>query len=448
MRCLLIGVFLLAEFVAADFGSLTLAGERLEIEGSTMGTGYSIVIDTPAGNAIDPEKLKAKIEARLVQINDQMSTWDPKSEISRFNQSESTDWFDVSPEFASVVTEARRVHELSAGAFDPTLAPLINLWGFGDDRPQTIPDDAAIAEAKQSVGMQHLSVRSEPPALKKAIPELQLNLSAIAKGYGVDAIAELLIAEGLPAFIVDIGGEDRAGKAKASGDAWKLGVESPLGGLNRVLPLTEMSIATSGDYRNFFQVDGVTYSHAIDPNTGRPVKNPPASVSVLHESCMTADAWATTMMIVGPEEGTTLASQNNLSVFFQSVVNDSIAEVATGVFLTTQPITAAPAESTTDPAAGNSQSERAGGLPWFPFAAAAIIFLIAIAGMAIGTMLQNKSIKGSCGGLANTPGSEGKSICELCTIPKDQCTNAELREQMQAAAASQSVKDQSELSEG
>lgn len=423
-----------------------LSAERFELTGSTMGTYYSIVIDSPQAVLKQGEELQAKIEARLQEINRQMSTWDPESEISTFNRSTSTDWFEVSAEFAAVVVEAKRIYELSDGAFDPTVSELVNLWGFGDRRPKQIPDDAAIQAALKQVGMQHVSVRMDPPALQKQIPELQLNLSAIAKGYGVDALAELLVAEGQPSFVVDIGGEDRTGLPKASGDAWKLGIESPLGGIRRIVPLTEMSIATSGDYRNSFTIDGVVYSHAIDPTTGRPVPNPPASVSVLHPSCMTADAWATAMMILGSEKGTQVAEANGLSVLFQDVRNAEIVESATGTFVKTavqaDEAQVAAAESQNVTESGSSDvgdgADAENGLlsgPWFPFVAAAVIFLLAIGGMAIGTIVQNKTIKGSCGGLASMPGSDGKSICELCTIPKDQCTNAELREQMQAAAA-------------
>ena len=411
----------------------TLSTEPLKLHGRTMGTHYSIVVDSPNQTSGNGAQLQAKIDARLLQINAQMSTWDNESEISRFNDSTSTDWFDVSSEFARVTAEAKKIHQLSNGAFDPSVAPLITLWGFGDNRKKNVPDAAAIEETQKSIGMQHLEVRINPPALKKHIPGLQINLSAIAKGYGVDAIAELLITEGQPSFVVDIGGETRTGTAKASGDPWKLGVESPLGGLHRVIKLTESSIATSGDYRNFFTMNGEIYSHAIDPATGWPVKNPPASVSVLHPSCMTADAWATTMMVLGPEKGIAIANAKGLSVMFQNVQGDSIEEASTGEFAEDLPPTAS--SDTASDHSDVADEHQPASARWFPFAAAAVIFLIAVAGMAVGTILQNKSLKGSCGGLASMPGSDGRSICELCTIPKDECTNAEIREKMQAAAS-------------
>jgi FAD:protein FMN transferase len=435
MRLLLLTLLLLTASRPAT------ATGPLKLDGPTMGTYYSIVVDSP-NDKLTSEDLQSKVESRLAEINRQMSTWDSSSEISKFNQSTSTDWFEVSSEFAQVTAEARRIHELTAKAFDPTVAPLIDLWGFGDRREQSIPDAAKITEAIKLTGMQHLTVRLDPPALKKSIAGLQLNLSAIAKGYAVDVIAELLTTEGLPSFVVDIGGENRTGTAKATGDEWKLGVESPLGGLHRVVKLTQSAIATSGDYRNFFQIDGVSYSHAIDPTTGWPVRNPPASVSVIHESCMTADAWATAMMVLGAEQGVAIAEANNLSVMFQSVADETITENSTGLFRAAV-ADAAPVEVAEESLENDETpvKEQPAAAPWFPFVAAAVIFLIAIAGMSIGTMLQNKSIKGSCGGLASMPGSEGKSICELCTIPKNECTNTELREMMQAAAANKQCED-------
>lgn len=402
--------------------------DRLQLRGSTMGTYYSVVIDSPGD--VDEADLRQQIEQRLKQINDQMSTWDSESEISRFNQSTSTDWFQVSTEFATVVTEADRIFRLTDGYFDPTIAPLIDLWGFGDQRKRTVPADPAIRQALQQIGMDKLHVRLDPPALKKDLPELQLNLSAIAKGYGVDAIALLLQDNDLPSFIVDIGGETRAGSAKASGAKWRLGVESIDGkGVSRILELASQSVATSGDYRNNFTVDGVRYSHAIDPTTGWPVQNPPASVSVVSDECMTADALATALMVMPKSQAEALAESEQLSIFLQYADDDEqSADIATGIFL-----------EASAPAATQKSSAN-----WFPFVAAAVIFLVAVAGMAVGTMVQNRALKGSCGGLASMPGSEGKSICELCTIPKDECTNADLREQMQAAADRRAAEDAAE----
>lgn len=404
--------------------SLVTASESIEISGPTMGTYFKVVVENPPDD-FDGEATQEGISALLDRINSQMSTWDKRSELSRFNLQETTDWISVSPELIFVVAEAQRIHKLTDGAFDPSVEPLIRLWGFGDDREKEVPSTEAIKSAKALTGLQHLEYRDSPPGLRKTIPQLQVNLSAIAKGYAVDELSDYLTEADLKAHVVDIGGETRVGSAKSNGSVWKLGVESPLGGLQRVVRITDSAVATSGDYRNYFELDGEIYSHAIDPQTGWPVQNPPAAVSVIADSCMTADAWATALMIQGIEKGSATAKANGLSVMFQQVKDDAVVETRFGDFADDDIATG----KATTPKSSSSSA------PWFPFVAAAVLFILAIGGMAIGTIIQNKSLKGSCGGLASMPGSEGKSICELCTIPKDQCTNTELREKMQAAAA-------------
>lgn len=411
------------------------AEPQLRVSGETMGTYFMVTIDSPPASDTNAS-VRAEILETLSTIIAQMSTWEPESEISRFNRSNSTDWFPVSAEFAAVVEEAHRVHQLTGGAFDPTVSPLIDLWGFGRREPDSVPDDAAISEALQSVGMQHLSVRSDPPALRRSRPDVQLNLSAIAKGYAVDAIAEMLTRSGRPSYIVDIGGEVRAGVAKASGAPWKIGIESPQStrGSNaspaRIVPITESSVATSGDYRNFYEVDGKVYSHTIDPVSGRPLENPPASVSVRHHSCMTADALATAMMVLGRDRGMQLATAQDHSVLFQIVAADgAVTEHGTGTFA---------AESTESGDASES---------WIVFVAAGALFLIAVGGMAIGILISNRRIQGSCGGLASLPGSDGKSVCELCSIPRNECVNEELRQQI-AASGSERTREPANPSPG
>jgi thiamine biosynthesis lipoprotein len=422
-------ITLLLAALGVSCGNVAQAADRLQIIGETMGTKYAVTIDSP-GKTETESALRQVLEARLSDINSQMSTWDDDSEISKFNRSESTAWISVSEEFATVVQEAARIHELTDGAFDPTVSPLIDLWGFGKPGRTEMPSQSAIDQALKSIGMNRIEVRLSPPALRKSVPSVQLNLSAIAKGYAVDALADLLTTTGRPSFVIDIGGETRAGLKKASGDAWKIGVESPeIGhGQNvapqRIMAVTQMSIATSGDYRNAYVVDGVRYSHTIDPATGHPVRLPPASVSVMADSCMTADALATAMMVLGCERGTALAQQLEISVMFQTQQPDgTIVEDATGVFASG----VSPAESV--PPATESDSRVV-------FLAAAVLFLLAVGGMAIGVLVSRREIKGSCGGLASMPGNEGNSICELCTIPRDECVNEELRQQMRSSPQS------------
>jgi len=308
------------------------AQEPLRISGKTMGSYYAIVIDS-AGVA-DAKVLQDAMERVFQELNGQMSTWDDTSEISRFNQSTGMEWFAVSRDLAIVTAEAKRLHVLTEGALEITLAPLIEAWGFGRKKARRIPSDEQISSVLKSMGSQHVEVRMDPPAIRRTLPEIQLSLNALAPGYAADRIAELLRARGLKSWVVDVGGENLAGEAKASGASWRLGVESPLGGLHKVLELTNTSIATSGDYRNFFIIDGQKYSHVLNPRTGRPVEDPPAAVSVIHKSCMTADGLATAMMVLGPEKGLAVAKRAGFDVMFLNVTADGqLQEQSTGAFL-------------------------------------------------------------------------------------------------------------------
>jgi thiamine biosynthesis lipoprotein len=328
--------FYFALFIAGTLASLSIsspsvAEESLKISGKTMGSYYSIVIDSPGDAKADD--LRKEIECKFDDINRQMSTWADDSEISRFNASTSMDWFPVSRDFAIVATEALRVHELTDGVLDVTVAPLIDLWGFGKKKAIKVPSDQQVEEALKSVGSKQLEVRMDPPAVRKLIPSLQISFSALAPGYAADEISAILRSRGLKSHVVDVGGENLAGEAKSSGDAWRLGVESPLGGLQQVVEVTHKAVATSGDYRSFFVADGKRYSHVLNPTTGRPVDNPPASVSVIHRSCMTADAVATAMMVLGAEKGMKIAERMDVDVMFQDVDSDGkLTVTARGLF--------------------------------------------------------------------------------------------------------------------
>lgn len=406
------------------------AASPVKISGKTMGTYFAVTIsELPEG--VTKAQIEVALNGRLDAINQQMSTWIPQSEISLFNQTESSDWFPVSKEFLEVTREARRIYGLTEGAFDPTVSPVIDLWGFGDKRPKKIPTDEQINAALDSIGMEHIELQSEPPALRKTKPGIQLNLSAIAKGYAVDDLARTLEHLQLVSFLVDIGGETRAGGKKPDGSPWKLGIESPLGGLQQIVSLTNESIATSGDYRNFFQIEGKKYSHAINPVTGRPVEDPPASVSVRHISCMTADAFATALMVMSQDKAIKLARTEGLSVLFQRVdESGGVEAVGTGALASDS---AENAEKVLTEAEVPPVKEGSS-MIWVPFAAAAVLFLLAVGAMSLGTMIQNRQIKGSCGGLASMPGHDGTSACDMCSIPRDQCSNTEVRERIKAMA--------------
>lgn len=287
--------------------------------GATMGTSYDLKLVPTPGQTV-PADLKQRIEALLARINQILSTYDPHSELSRFNRNPSTDWVAVSPELQQIVAEALRISELSSGAFDITVGPLVNLWGFGPEpRRDQVPTDTEIAQTRERVGYWRLSAHQEPPALKKERPDLYVDLSAIAKGYGVDQLAALAETVGIKNYLVAIGGEIRAKGHNGRGQPWTIAIEKPVAGqraVERLLQPGDHSISTSGDYRNFFEQNGQRYSHIINPPTGRPVPQTLASVTVISDQSMIADATATTLMAAGAEFGFQLAAEHHLAAFF------------------------------------------------------------------------------------------------------------------------------------
>ena len=308
-------------------------GVPVVIVGATMGTYYRVSVSTLPLNS-NAQELKSKIEAILAQVNQQMSTYISNSELSLFNSSESIDWFSVSEDTAKVVSRGKDIHTLSSGAFDITIGPLVNLWGFGPlGRRTDVPAYREIAAKMNSIGSTHLKVRLSPPALKKSLSDLHVDLSAIAKGFAVDRLSEMLNSLGTIGFLVDIGGEMRAKGAKSENtSAWRIGIESPVVAsqeIHKVIELNNSAMATSGDYRNYFEVDKVRYSHQIDPRTGRPISHRLASVTVVDTTCMDADGWATALLILGTDEGYALANKKNLAAFFIIKTEDGFEEKMT-----------------------------------------------------------------------------------------------------------------------
>jgi FAD:protein FMN transferase len=279
--------------------------------GKTMGSTYSVKLVGSRLSAPQLENLKAAVDAALVEVNRQMSHYVTNSELSRFNQSTSTAPFEVSEAFAGVTRFALELSEKTDGMFDPTLGPLIDLWGFGPKpRRDTEPSESEIAAAEALCGYRHLSVVSNR-FLQKDIPGLRLNLSAIAAGYGSDEAARVIRAAGISNLFVDVTGEVLAFGVNAEGNPWRVGVDLPdpdsMPGENlaTVLHLSAGSaVATSGNYRNFFQDEnGRVYSHIFNPKLGRPVSHNLASVSVAATNCMVADGLSTTLFVLGPVEG-------------------------------------------------------------------------------------------------------------------------------------------------
>ena len=281
-----------------------------------MGTAYSVRIVIPPDEP-DPalEGLSEQIAARLDELEDHFSTYRPDSEISRFNAFPEQEWFPVSAVFLDVFGQARSVSELSDGAFDPTVSPLVELWGFGaGDASGRIPEPEELEKLLASTGFTHLQFREAPPAVRRLRSGVQLDFSAIAKGYAVDEVWHLLSEAGLSDYLVEIGGEVRTRGIRADGGDWSIGIDSPDGsGVAEAVPLRDAAIATSGDYRNYFQYQGRRYSHLLDPRTGWPVAHDLTAVSVVSDTATMADALATALLVLGPADGLELAEREHIA---------------------------------------------------------------------------------------------------------------------------------------
>ena len=282
-----------------------------------MGTTYEVTV---AGAPIDRTDLEQDTAERLYGLDAAMSTYDPESELSRFNRSASTDWVRVSRDTFNVFRHAREISDVSGGAFDVTVGPLVEAWGFGAAGPaETIPSDDDVDRLLESVGYRQIELDEAIPAIRKLHPTVAADLSAIAKGYAVDRVADLLDREGYNSYLIEVGGEVRARGHHPDGREWRVGIEQPedgRGATQRVVALADAALATSGDYRNYFEQDGVRFSHTIDPRTGRPVTHALASVSVIDALCVRADAVATALEVLGPDDGYALSVEQNWAVLF------------------------------------------------------------------------------------------------------------------------------------
>jgi len=285
----------------------SVQAREILISGNTMGTTYHIKVVTGAQD--DVAALEEHITRRLVEVNHSMSTYQPDSEISRFNRLETAqEAFAVSADFLQVMTVARRLYHLTGGAWDGTVYPLVAMWGFTTGKPPAhIPSPQQIREILPRTGFDKISISTQG-WLSKTIPEVTLDLASIAKGFGVDQVAAVLRQAGFDNYLVEIGGEVYAAGRRPDGKQWRIGinrpvVDAPQDAVYQVVELQDEGFATSGNYRNFFERDGVRYSHIIDPRNGCPVTNGVASVSIVAETCTVADGLATAIMVMGPEAG-------------------------------------------------------------------------------------------------------------------------------------------------
>ena len=306
-------------------------------DGATMGTTYTVlVVTSEVWNQAERVRVRAQIQAALDDVESKMSHFMPSSELSRFNRARNTEPFPVSRETFDVVRHAYQLSEVSGGALDVTVGPLVNAWGFGPVEPAVLPPGAArLARLRDHMGYTKVELDPVALTLRKTDPELECDLSAVAKGYSVDRVAAGLRADGLTRFMVEVGGEIVASGMNQQGGSWRIGIERPVmeGGMQRVVPLRDQAMATSGDYRNVREVDGRLLSHTIDPRTGRPVAHQLASVSVVAELCVVADGLATALEVLGPDEGYALAVERGWAALFL-VRDDSgaISELMTPAF--------------------------------------------------------------------------------------------------------------------
>ncbi len=307
----------LALFGLAFFVSCSEQNQDLgvHLQGRTMGTTYNVRYYPK--QPIDSKLVQDKIDQSLLQLNQQMSTYIPDSQISQFNKMQSTEPMQIDAGFAYVVEQAIELAKLSQGALDVTVGPLVNLWGFGPDKkPTQLPSDEQLSQIADYVGIDKLLLNGNQ--LTKLDPRLKVDLSAIAKGYGVDVVAQVLESLSISDYLVEIGGEMRLKGQKPAGQSWLVAIEKPQSierSVQQVLNVGDNALATSGDYRNYFEQDGIRYSHTIDPTTAKPIRHKLASVSVVAENCTLADGWATALNVLGPEKGYQLASDLGLAVY-------------------------------------------------------------------------------------------------------------------------------------
>ena len=303
------------------------------IKGEIFNTTYNIKIKTNIKN----KNIKDKIKEKLQAVNSSMSVFETTSEISKINSSKSQQKNKLSKELGSVFKAANIIYLQSNGRFDPSLEPLIELWGFGKNKNKIIPTDREINKVKKNIGMNKVKFTSNYQYLTKLNSNIKFNLSAIAKGYAVDEIANLLESEGYHDYLIEIGGEIKAKGNRSDNEiGWNIGINKPTPETSEnimIVSLSNLSVATSGNYRNFYLKDGKIYNHTISSETGKPVLNDVLSVSVFHNSCMYADAYATAIMTMDSKQGINFANKHNLKVIiFSNDFKPLISKAAQSIF--------------------------------------------------------------------------------------------------------------------
>jgi len=332
MRC--ITLLLIASLLILP-GCGQQTGAYVAYSGLTMGTTYNVKLRLPGPDA-DREAIRREIQRLFDDTNQVMSTYLKDSELSRINNANHTDKIEISAEIFKVIQLAQKISRYTDGAFDITVGPLVNLWGFGPE-PSThsIPADDLIRQALARTGYQKLTLGTNPYTLQKSQPDLYLDLSGIAKGYGVDRIAGYLDSLGVADYMVEAGGEINARGLNDAGRPWRIGIEKPVSDqrqVERVIKLDDMGMATSGDYRNFFEINGKRYAHIIDPVTGWPVAHELVSVTILDPATARADALATGLTVMGPDKAFAFARDHGIAAMFIIRQADGFIEKYTGAF--------------------------------------------------------------------------------------------------------------------
>ena len=307
--------------------------KRTFLHGPTMGTRWSVTVD--ADQTVDLTALNQDLAETVQQVDGQMSPWKPDSDLMRLNRAPVDAWVELSTELLQVLNYALNVQDLSAGAFDPCVGELVDAWGFGAVRDA--PDAQAISAACQPrsrSGRSAIEVDNSAGRVRKRAP-LQIDLCGIAKGYAVDRMVSVCRQHGVRHALVALDGELSAVAGQASGVPWAVALERPETGLRAVhgvIDLTDWAVATSGDYRRYLEVGGARFAHTMDPRRRAPVNNAVASVTVLAQSCMQADAWATALLVAGAAEGLALAQRRSLDVLFLIRGAGGLTQVGLGQF--------------------------------------------------------------------------------------------------------------------
>jgi thiamine biosynthesis lipoprotein len=305
-----------------------------QFNGETMGSTYQIaVVDIPVNQSADI--LAYDVALLLADAHARLTTYDPKSELNHFNAAPLGKWITLSPVLYDALQIAYDNAVLSSGAFDPTVAPLVDLWGFGPgSHNDVVPSDVDIFTAKSLVGYTNLQLEKSTHRARKLKP-LRLDLSGLGHGYGADLVANYLDEKKVNHYLIDVAGEIRSKGHRSNGDKWRVAIEKPIamqGEVFQGIYFNAMGLATSGDYRNYFEQNGIRYSHTIDPQTGRPITHTLTSVTVLDKSAARADALATALLVLGPERGLQLADRLNLPVYFIVRDGNSFRGFATKTF--------------------------------------------------------------------------------------------------------------------